>query len=353
MDTRLLEWLSQTRHMGASDLHLSAGLPPMVRHLGQLQSLTNKPLSPDQMPALLASALPDWPASNSLQPTLGTDNLPTHVLDHDTAVSVDKLGRFRVNVFAQQRGWSSVWRAIPAAIPSLQDIGAPPVLRDWAMHANGLLLVTGATGSGKSTTLAALLHHLNTTQALHILTLEDPIEFEHPSQRSLVQQRSVPGHCASFDLALRAALRQDPDVIMVGELRDLTTIRLALAAAETGHLVLASLHTRSATQAVERLVDVFPAEEKSLVRSQLSLSLLAVVTQTLCLHSDGQRRVAAHEVLYATPAVRHLIRENKTAQLPNALQTGAQFGMQTMAQSLEKLVKSGVISAEEATRHVS
>jgi twitching motility protein PilT len=169
----------------------------------------------------------------------------------------------------------------------------------------------------------------------------------------LVQQRSVPGHCASFDLALRAALRQDPDVIMVGELRDLTTIRLALAAAETGHLVLASLHTRSATQAVERLVDVFPAEEKSLVRSQLSLSLLAVVTQTLCLHSDGQRRVAAHEVLYATPAVRHLIRENKTAQLPNALQTGAQFGMQTMAQSLEKLVKSGVISAEEATRHVS
>jgi len=323
--------------MGASDLHLSAGLPPMVRHLGQLQSLTNKPLSPDQMPALLASALPDWPASNSLQPTLGTDNLPTHVLDHDTAVSVDKLGRFRVNVFAQQRGWSSVWR----------------VMRDWAMHANGLLLVTGATGSGKSTTLAALLHHLNTTQALHILTLEDPIEFEHPSQRSLVQQRSVPGHCASFDLALRAALRQDPDVIMVGELRDLTTIRLALAAAETGHLVLASLHTRSATQAVERLVDVFPAEEKSLVRSQLSLSLLAVVTQTLCLHSDGQRRVAAHEVLYATPAVRHLIRENKTAQLPNALQTGAQFGMQTMAQSLEKLVKSRVISAEEATRHVS
>ena len=288
----------------------------MVRHLGLLQSLTDKPLSPYQMPALLASALPDWPASNSLQPTLGTDNLPTHVLDHDTAVSVDNLGRFRVNVFAQQRGWSSVWRAIPAAIPSLQDIGAPPVLRDWAMHTNGLLLVTCATGSGKSTTLAALIHHLNTTQALHILTLEDPIEFEHPSRRSLVQKRSVPGHCASFDLALRAALRQDPDVIMVGELRDLTTIRLALAAAETGHLVLASLHTRSATQAVERLVDVFPAEEKSLVRSQLSLSLLAVVTQTLCLHKDGQRRVAAHEVLYATPAVRHLIRENKTAQLP-------------------------------------
>ena len=323
----------------------------MVRRLGQLQALDAAPVSADSMHTLLAEALPDWPHSSSA--LTERNNINPHNQDHDTALSLSDLGRFRVNVFAQQRGWSSVWRAIPTRIPALQDTGAPAVLRDWVQQPHGLLLVTGATGSGKSTTLAALVHHLNTAQALHILTLEDPIEFEHPSQRSLVQQRSVPGHCASFDLALRAALRQDPDVIMVGELRDLTTIRLALAAAETGHLVLASLHTRSATQAVERLVDVFPAEEKSLVRSQLSLSLLAVVTQTLCLHSDGQRRVAAHEVLYATPAVRHLIRENKTAQLPNALQTGAQFGMQTMAQSLEKLVKSGVISAEEATRHVS
>ncbi len=349
MDTRLLEWLSQARHMGASDLHLSARLPPMVRRLGQLQALDAAPVSADSMHTLLAEALPDWPHSSSA--LTERNNINPHNQDHDTALSLSDLGRFRVNVFAQQRGWSSVWRAIPSRIPALQDTGAPAVLRDWVQQPHGLLLVTGATGSGKSTTLAALVHHLNTTQALHILTLEDPIEFEHVSVKSLVQQRAVPGHSAGFDTALRAALRQDPDVIMVGELRDLTTIRLALSAAETGHLVLATLHTRSATQAVERLVDVFPAEEKALVRSQLSLSLLAVITQTLCLHANGQRRVAAHEVLYATPAIRNLIRESKTAQLPNALQTGAQFGMQTMAQSLEKLVKSSVISAEEASRH--
>ena len=323
----------------------------MVRRLGQLQALDAAPVSADSMHALLAEALPDWPHSSSALTDTNITN--PHNQDHDTALSLPDLGRFRVNVFAQQRGWSSVWRAIPSNIPALQDTGVPAVLRDWVQQPHGLLLVTGATGSGKSTTLAALVHHLNTTQALHILTLEDPIEFEHASAKSLVQQRAVPGHSAGFDTALRAALRQDPDVIMVGELRDLTTIRLALSAAETGHLVLATLHTRSATQAVERLVDVFPAEEKALVRSQLSLSLLAVITQTLCLHADGQRRVATHEVLYATPAIRNLIRESKTAQLPNALQTGAQFGMQTMAQSMEKLVKSGVISVEEATRHVS
>ena len=324
----------------------------MVRRLGQLQALDAAPVNADSMRSLLADALPDWPlSSRAVSADAHTDDM--HNQDHDTAVSVPELGRFRVNVFAQQRGWSSVWRAIPSRIPALADTGAPAVLSDWVRQPNGLLLVTGATGSGKSTTLASLLHHINTTQALHILTLEDPIEFEHVSAKSLVQQRAVPGHSHSFDTALRAALRQDPDVIMVGELRDLTTIRLALSAAETGHLVLATLHTRSATQAVERLVDVFPAEEKALVRSQLSLSLLAVITQTLCLHSDGLRRVAAHEVLYATPAVRNLIRENKTAQLPNALQTGAQFGMQTMAQSLEKLVKTGVISAHEAARHMS
>ena len=344
MHAQLLDWLSHTRQLGASDLHLSTGLPPMVRRLGQLQALDATPVCANTMQQLLCTALPDW--------LLVSQSVDQHKQDHDTAVSVPELGRFRVNVFAQQRGWSSVWRAIPSSIPALADIGAPASLTQWVQQPHGLLLVTGATGSGKSTTLAALLHHINCTQALHILTLEDPIEFEHQSSRSLVQQRAVPGHSQSFDTALRAALRQDPDVIMVGELRDLATIRLALSAAETGHLVLATLHTRSATQAVERLVDVFPAEEKALVRSQLSLSLLAVVTQSLCLHKDGQRRVAAHEVLYATPAVRNLIRESKTAQLPNTLQTGAQFGMQTMAQSLEKLVKSGLISAEEAARHL-
>ena len=351
MNPLLLEWLSHTRHLGASDLHLSAGLPPLVRKLGQLQALDAAPVSADSMHALLAEALPDWPHSSSALTDTNITN--PHNQDHDTALSLPDLGRFRVNVFAQQRGWSSVWRAIPSRIPALQDTGAPAVLRDLVQQPHGLLLVTGATGSGKSTTLAALVHHLNTTQALHILTLEDPIEFQHHSQLSLVQQRNVPGHSASFDTALRAALRQDPDVILVGEMRDLPTVRLALSAAETGHLVLGTLHTRSATQAVERLVDVFPSEDKAMVRQQLSLSLLGVVTQTLCKRSDAPGRVAAHEVLYATPAVRNLIRESKTSQLPNVLQTGAQFGMQTLAQSLAGLVAQGRITPAEALHHAT
>ena len=278
---------------------------------------------------------PDWPTAQ----------------DHDSAVAIAGLGRFRVNVFAQSRGWSSVWRCIPERIPSLQELHAPTCLPAWLKQAQGLLLVTGATGSGKSTTLAAMLAYLNHTQPLHILTLEDPIEFVHPSQRSLVQQRKVPGHSADFATALRAALRQDPDVILVGELRDLPTIELALSAAETGHLVLATLHTRSATQAIERLVDVFPGETKALVRQQLSLSLLGVVHQVLCKSVDGTRRVAAHEVLFASPAVRQMIRDNKATQLPNALQTGAQHGMRTLAQSLAQYVAQGVITAEEAQHH--
>jgi twitching motility protein PilT len=278
---------------------------------------------------------PDWPTAQ----------------DHDSAVAIAGLGRFRVNVFAQSRGWSSVWRCIPERIPSLQELHAPTCLPAWLKQAQGLLLVTGATGSGKSTTLAAMLAYLNHTQPLHILTLEDPIEFVHPSQRSLVQQRKVPGHSADFATALRAALRQDPDVILVGELRDLPTIELALSAAETGHLVLATLHTRSATQAIERLVDVFPGETKALVRQQLSLSLLGVVHQVLCKSVDGTRRVAAHEVLFASPAVRQMIRDNKATQLPNALQTGAQHGMRTLAQSLAQYVAQGVSTAEEAQHH--
>jgi twitching motility protein PilT len=306
----------------------------MARVLGELQVLDDSPVLSDLMAQELKALLPDWGSQ-----------------DHDGAVAMAGLGRFRVNVFAQARGWSSVWRCIPESIPSLQDLNTPAVLSQWLKHPHGLLLVTGATGSGKSTTLAAMLDHLNRTQALHILTLEDPIEFVHASQRSLVQQRSVPGHSADFATALRASLRQDPDVILVGELRDLTTIQLALRAAETGHLVLASLHTRSAAQAIERLVDIFPGEEKNLVRQQLSLSLLGVVHQVLCRSADGARRVAAHEVLYATPAVRQMIRDNKAAQLPNALQTGAQFGMQTLAQSLSQLQAQGLISAEESARH--
>ena len=306
----------------------------MARVLGELQALDDSPIVSDLMAQELKTRLPDWTSQ-----------------DHDGAVAIAGLGRFRVNVFAQARGWSSVWRCIPEHIPRLQDLNAPAVLTQWLKHPHGLLVVTGATGSGKSTTLAAMLDHLNRTQPLHILTLEDPIEFVHHSQRSLVQHRSVPGHSTDFATALRAALRQDPDVILVGELRDLTTIQLALRAAETGHLVLATLHTRSAAQAMERLVDLFPGDEKNMLRQQLSLSLLGVVHQVLCKSADGTRRVAAHEVLYATPAVRQMIRDNKAAQLPNALQTGAQFGMQTLAQSLSKLQAQGLISAEESARH--
>ena len=328
-------WLAQTLAVGGSDLHLSAGVPPMARVLGQLQTLGTHAVDSTYLQDQLQTLLPDWPTAQ----------------DHDSAIAIAGLGRFRVNVFAQSRGWSSVWRCIPERIPSLQELHAPTCLPAWLKQAQGLLLVTGATGSGKSTTLAAMLAHLNHTQPLHILTLEDPIEFVHHSQRSLVQQRNVPGHSADFATALRAALRQDPDVILVGELRDLPTIELALSAAETGHLVLATLHTRSATQAIERLVDVFPGETKALVRQQLSLSLLGVVHQVLCKSVDGTRRVAAHEVLFASPAVRQMIRDNKATQLPNALQTGAQHGMRTLAQSLAQYVAQGVITAEEAQHH--
>jgi twitching motility protein PilT len=328
-------WLAQTLAVGGSDLHLSAGVAPMARVLGQLQNLGAQAVDSTYLQDQLQTLLPDWLTAQ----------------DHDSAVAIAGLGRFRVNVFAQSRGWSSVWRCIPERIPSLQELHAPTCLPAWLKQAQGLLLVTGATGSGKSTTLAAMLAHLNHTQPLHILTLEDPIEFVHPSQRSLVQQRKVPGHSADFATALRAALRQDPDVILVGELRDLPTIELALSAAETGHLVLATLHTRSATQAIERLVDVFPGETKALVRQQLSLSLLGVVHQVLCKSVDGTRRVAAHEVLFASPAVRQMIRDNKATQLPNALQTGAQHGMRTLAQSLAQYVAQGVITAEEAQHH--
>ena len=328
-------WLAQTLAVGGSDLHLSAGVPPMARVLGQLQTLGTHAVDSTYLQDQLQTLLPDWPTAQ----------------DHDSAIAIAGLGRFRVNVFAQSRGWSSVWRCIPERIPSLQELHAPTCLPAWLKQAQGLLLVTGATGSGKSTTLAAMLAHLNHTQPLHILTLEDPIEFVHPSQRSLVQQRKVPGHSADFATALRAALRQDPDVILVGELRDLPTIELALSAAETGHLVLATLHTRSATQAIERLVDVFPGDTKALVRQQLSLSLLGVVHQVLCKSVDGTRRVAAHEVLFASPAVRQMIRDNKATQLPNALQTGAQHGMRTLAQSLAQYVAQGVITAEEAQHH--
>jgi twitching motility protein PilT len=266
----------------------------------------------------------------------------------DFSLDVTDVSRFRVNVFQQARGVSAVFRVIPYVIPSLQTLHAPALFAELMYRPRGLVLVTGPTGSGKSTTLAAMLHALNLNQPKHIVTIEDPIEFVHTPQQCLIQQREVGTHTHSFANALRAALREDPDVIMVGELRDLETIRLAITAAETGHLVLGTLHTSSAAKTMDRIVDVFPAEEKDMARSMLSESLNAVISQVLCKRKDGAGRVAAYEVMVGTPAVRNLIRESKVAQLYSAIQTGRAAGMQTLDQSLAALIQQGLIDTAEA-----
>lgn len=321
----------------ASDLHLSSGMPPILRVNGDLMPMNEPVCVSDDLHA-------------ALMPHMSSHQQAQFTQSHecDFSLELSEVSRFRVNVFMQARGLAAVFRVIPHLIPSLDDLGAPRVLFDLLDSSSGLVLVTGPTGSGKSTTLAAMIHKLNETQDKHILTIEDPIEFVHAPKRCLIQQRELGGHTLSFGNALRAALREDPDVILVGELRDLDTIRLALTAAETGHLVLATLHTSSAAKTMDRIVDVFPAEEKSMVRSMLSESLNAVVSQTLCKRQDGAGRVAAYEVMLGTPAVRHLIREAKVAQLYSAIQTGRAVGMQTLDQSLADLVTRGLIDAKVA-----
>ncbi|MGQ2965420.1 type IV pilus twitching motility protein PilT, partial [Methylophilus sp.] len=269
-------------------------------------------------------------------------------LECDFSFEIPDLARFRVNAFNQQRGAGAVFRTIPSKVLTLEELNAPRVFKDLADTPRGIVLVTGPTGSGKSTTLAAMVDYINETQMSHILTVEDPIEFVHSSKKSLVNQREVGPHTQSFDNALRSALREDPDVILVGEMRDLETIRLALTAAETGHLVFGTLHTSSAAKTIDRVVDVFPAAEKEMVRSMLSESLRAVISQTLCKTKDEQGRVAAHEIMIGTPAIRNLIRENKIAQMYSAIQTGQSVGMQTLDQNLQDLVKRNIISAGEA-----
>jgi twitching motility protein PilT len=331
----LNELLQQALAERASDVHLSAGLVPRIRVQGVLvplkASVSSQPLTDEAVQTLLQSGM---------NPAQHAQLLQGHEVDF--ALHVPGIGRFRVNAFKQQQGCAAVLRHIPSHMPTLADVQAPQVLSDLLHHV-GLLLVTGPTGSGKSTTLAAMVQHLNTHRQQHIVTLEDPIEFVHPSAHCLITQREIGTHSQSFSHALRAALREDPDVILVGELRDIETIRLALTAAETGHLVLASLHTRSAAASVERIVDVFDSHEKALVRTQLSEALVGVITQTLVTPSassqvdgmpPGQRR-AVFETLVATPAIRHLIREGKTAQIQSAMQTGAAYGMQTMAQAMQ------------------
>ena len=333
----LTELLTAAISRHASDLHLSAGLPPMLRVHGDIQTLDLPALDAETLGQMLAQAM-----SPSQQTAFAQS------LELDFALEVPGLARFRVNAFQHSRGAGAVFRSIPSAVPMLETLGAPAIVAELALKPRGLVLVTGPTGSGKSTTLAAMVDFYNRTQRGHIITVEDPIEFVHDAKKCLVSQREVGRHTHSFSAALRSALREDPDVILVGEMRDLETIRLALSAAETGHLVLGTLHTASATKTIDRIIDVFPADEKEMVRSMLSESLQGVVAQTLCKTAYGLGRVAAHEIMLGTPAIRNLIREGKVAQMYSSLQTGLSQGMQTLDQSLADLLKRQLISPAEA-----
>ena len=321
----------------ASDLHLSAGLPPMIRVHGDVRKINLPAMEHADVHSMLYDIMND-----------SQRKIYEETLECDFSFEIPDLARFRVNAFNHQRGAGAVFRTIPSKVLTLDELNAPRVFKDIADTPRGIVLVTGPTGSGKSTTLAAMIDYINDTQMSHILTVEDPIEFVHTSKKSLINQREVGPHTMSFENALRSALREDPDVILVGEMRDLETIRLALTAAETGHLVFGTLHTSSAAKTIDRVVDVFPAAEKEMVRSMLSESLRAVISQTLCKTKDEQGRVAAHEIMMGTPAIRNLIRENKIAQMYSAIQTGQNVGMQTLDQNLQDLVKRNVISAAEA-----
>ncbi|HTL31501.1 MAG TPA: type IV pilus twitching motility protein PilT [Kofleriaceae bacterium] len=332
---QLLRFAAQTK---ASDLHLSAGEAPSLRIHGEIQRVDVPSLTPEDTHRLIFDVM------NDAQRRIFQEKLEV-----DFAFALDDELRFRVNAFVQNRGEGAVFRSIPHKIPSFSDLNLPPVLRTFAEMEKGLVLVTGPTGSGKSTTLAAMIDHINETTPGHILTLEDPIEFVHKSKRCLVNQREVGTQTHSFNAALKSALREDPDVILVGELRDLETVSLALTAAETGHLVFATVHTSSAPKTVDRLVDVFPTQQQAQIRTMLSESLVGVATQSL-LPKIGGGRAAAIEILVATPAVRNLIRENKTFQIPSAMQVGAKSGMVTMEAALMDLVAKGLVSPDDV-RH--
>lgn len=326
---------------GASDLHLSAGMPPLIRIHGEIRQINVPPLSHKDVVGLIYGVM------NDRQRRDYEEHLET-----DFSFDLTNVARFRTNVFTQDRGAAAVFRTIPSAVVSLEDLGAPEIFQKIAMLPRGLVLVTGPTGSGKSTTLAAMIHHKNVNEHGHILTVEDPIEFVHQSRKSLVNQREVHRDTHSFANALRSALREDPDTVMVGEMRDLETIRLALTAAETGHLVLGTLHTSSAAKTIDRILDVFPAGEKEMVRSMLSESLRAVISQAL-IPKIGGGRIAVHEIMMGTPAIRNLIRENKIAQMYSAIQTGSGLGMQTLDQALRKMVDSKMIDIEVARRRAA
>lgn len=332
----ITELLAFSAKQGASDLHLSAGLPPMIRVDGDVRRINLPPMEHKEVHSLIYDIMNDKQRKDYEE-----------FLETDFSFEVPGVARFRVNAFNQNRGAGAVFRTIPSKVLTMEDLGMGQVFKDVSSVPRGLVLVTGPTGSGKSTTLAAMLDYINDSRYEHVLTIEDPIEFVHESKKCLVNQREVHRDTLGFNEALRSALREDPDIILVGELRDLETIRLALTAAETGHLVFGTLHTTSAAKTIDRIVDVFPAEEKSMVRSMLSESLQAVISQTL-MKKVGGGRVAAHEIMIGTSAIRNLIREDKVAQMYSAIQTGGSIGMQTLDQCLQRMLQKGLITREAA-----
>jgi twitching motility protein PilT len=321
----------------ASDLHLSAGLPPMLRVDGDMRRINLPAMEHKDVHSLVYDIMSDQ------QRKIFEENLEV-----DFSFEIPNLARFRVNAFNQERGAAAVFRTIPSRVLTLEELATPKIFAELALKPRGLVLVTGPTGSGKSTTLAAMVNHANENIMGHILTVEDPIEFVHESKKCLINQRELGEQTLSFSNALRSALREDPDIILIGEMRDLETIRLALTAAETGHLVFGTLHTSSAAKTIDRIVDVFPAAEKDMTRSMLSESLVAVISQSLLKRKDGGGRVAAHEIMIGTSAIRNLIRENKIAQMYSVIQTSLGSGMQTLDQCLQELIRRNLINPQEA-----
>lgn len=332
----ITELLAFSAKNGASDLHLSSGLPPMIRVDGDVRRINLPALEHKEVHRLVYDIMNDKQRKDYEE-----------FLETDFSFEVPGVARFRVNAFNQNRGSAAVFRTIPSKVLSMEDLGMGKVFQNISDISRGIVLVTGPTGSGKSTTLAAMIDYINNTRYEHILTIEDPIEFVHESKKCLVNQREVHRDTLGFSEALRSALREDPDIILVGEMRDLETIRLALTAAETGHLVFGTLHTTSAAKTMDRVIDVFPAEEKEMVRGMLSESLQAVISQTL-LKKTGGGRIAAHEIMIGTPAIRNLIRENKVAQMYSAIQTGGSLGMQTLDQCLKGMVQKSLITTQSA-----